>query len=304
VAGGGGGTCIFIGGLNDPTFDVECTLNPLAADNSTAFNNADPNTATLDADTARITIQVNGTTPTAGQTITYSGEEPTCQTPPGPCVSGFAGGSNLDGGSTLVPSSTDTILTSADIDNSFCTDQTAGFCTGDATVANAANPAVTQDLSIAGGWTAVAQYVLEADGNGAVGGAAGTTATASGSISTGSSAVFTGGNVNPGIVFTAVHSGGTLGWTCNTNQTTTSLSWTCSGPLAAGDPEDATSTVRIGVAVSGVGGASGETITFLGDTPTCVSVGPCDDGIVSRANTQGGDTTPGAWPTHTDVLVP
>jgi hypothetical protein len=304
ITGGAGGACAFTGLATDATYDINCTLNPLAPDNLTPFNNADPATATLDADTVRVRVQVTGTGGTAGQTITYSAVAPSCNNPPGPCVDGFAGGSNSDGGTVTIPADTDTLVNSGDLDATFCTDQTQVTCFGDADGANPLPPPA-QDLSVgagAAGWRAQAVYQFDNDGLAGVGGI-----TLTGSVNTSSSAAFSGGVLRPGVSGNILFSGGSGGgWACIfTNPAL--LQWQCTGNLGP-DAGDDTDDISILVEVLGTSGGAGETIIFNANAPTCVTPGPCVDSASSFANADALDLTPGtapnSWTSHTDALTP
>jgi len=305
ITGGASGACAPTGAATDATYDWNCTLNPLAPDNLTPFNDANPATATLDADTVRVRFQVTGTGGTAGQTITYSAVAPFCNNPPGPCVDGFAGGSNSDGGIVTIPADIDTLVNSGDLDATFCTEQSGATCFGDANPnATTAGPPV-EDLSLAAGaagWRSQAMYEFDNDGLAPI-----TEITQTGFIDPSSTAVFFGGAVRPGVVPNIRFVGGTGGgWACSFTSLTT-LTWQCTGNFSADSATDS-DDILILVEITGTSGGPGETIIYRASAPTCTSPGSCVDGGSSFSNADASDLTPTSgnttWDGHTDILTP
>jgi hypothetical protein len=314
VVGGSGGSCLAPVGPAFPSagpYTIDCTVSPLAVDNGTPFDNdlaaqADPN-ANLDADQARVRLTVNGNGGTAGQTIIYSAVAPTCANPPGPCVDGFAGGSNSDGGTVTIAGNTDTLIATGDMDNQICTNQARGTCNSDGGGIESNPIGVIEDLSLsagAAGWRSQSVYDLDNDGLAGIGGV-----TVSGSISAASTAVFAGGVVRPGITPLITFSGGSGGgWACSFTSLAT-LTWQCTGNLAAdsgGDDDD----ISILVEILGVSGGAGESIIYLANDPTCTTPGPCLDDTSSLANVDATDLDPPVgdaapfWGSVTDLLAP
>jgi hypothetical protein len=311
VAGGSGGVCAAPVGPAFPSagpYTIDCTVNPLAVDNGTPFDNdlaaqADPNT-NLDADQARVRLTVTGSNGAIGQTITYSATSPNCANPPGPCVDGFAGGSNSDGGTVTIPADPDALVASGDLDNQVCTNQARATCNSDGGAVEANAVGVPEDLTLAGGsWRSQNVYDIDNDGTAAIGGI-----TVTGNIDPASTAVFAGGVLRPGVSGNIIFSGGSGGgWACVfTNPAT--LTWQCTGSLAAdsgGDNDD----ISILVEVLGTSGGVGETIIYNATRPTCTTPGPCVDDTSSLANSDASDLDPPVgdaapwWLQVTDLLT-
>jgi len=313
AAGGLGTVCAVTGIVTDPTQNVVCSFG-LAADNGTVGDN-DTN-GPADGDTAVITITATGATGVAGQTVTYTAVTPACSTP-GPCTSGVVSPANSDGGVTIIPADTDTLVAAfGDLDTSWCNNVAQTICANAGGQENAAFVSVpNEDLSLGGGapgWTSQSVYFLNNNGNSPIQNPpcpptnCGVFVT--GTIpNTGTSAVYTGGVLSPGVAFNVITTG-TTSSVCTQNVVAVPITWRCDADLAANNA-GTTDELVILVQVTGTSGAAGQTIDYTAAAPDCsFSGGACTDGVVSPNNNNGSDTTPGVgpngWPSHTDTLVP
>jgi uncharacterized repeat protein (TIGR01451 family) len=133
-----------------------------------------------------------------------------------------------------------------------------------------------QDLVLASGFTSKARYTLANNGETNI-----ATVTFPGTM---------GGTATRNTP-TVAFSGDSAGWSCGTLNTTT---WSCSGPLAAGD------SVNIVFTVTGAAQTAPKTVTYTPGASTCTNTGPCTDNVASFANDDGNDITPA---TDTDNLT-
>jgi len=306
---GGGVGCVTSGGPLPAVVTVTCTTTTNMTPGQ-LFN---------------VIMTVSGTGASNNAQIRYQELAPTCNVAQ-PCTDGVVSPGNSDGsdltndvGSDTPPTTDgidiDTLVPSADLDTMLCLNILDLVCVSDGNTNADMTPAemalltivcnvpqnCIEDLVTVANWNGQSVYVFDNDGSNPISGLG-----FSGSIDPASTAVFMNGVVRPGISLQVSMFGLPTGqFNCPTVISTTALSWNCTGATLGADdnalfgPDIAVVVVQ----VQGTNGGHGETIIYNATAPTCTTPGACTDGVVSPANSDGSDLTPGPWLKVTDQLL-